>query len=127
MSPASTLLTIVVGLGLLGAIGAAIKAVLDRRGLTARAVSDEATATSVLTAAARELVDPLRKELALEREQHSKEIAELRRQAKAILSDLSECRDEARELRADLTKTRRESAGLRARVVELQTFHAEQA
>lgn len=127
MSPASTLLTIVVGLGLLGAIGAAIKAVLDRRGLTARAVSDEATATSVLTAAARELVDPLRKELALEREQHSKEIAELRRQAKAILSDLSECRDEARELRADLTKTRRENTRLRARVVELETFHAEQA
>ena len=127
MSPASTLLTIVVGLGLLGAIGAAIKAVLDRRGLTARAVSDEATATSVLTAAARELVDPLRKELALEREQHSKEIAELRRQAKAILSDLSECRDEARELHADLTKTRRENTRLRARVVELETFHAEQA
>lgn len=127
MSPASTLLTIVVGLGLLGAIGAAIKAVLDRRGLTARAVSDEATATSVLTAAARELVDPLRKELALEREQHSKEIAELRRQAKAILSDLSECRDEARGLRADLTKTRRENTRLRARVVELETFHAEQA
>ena len=127
MSPASTLLTIVVGLGLLGAIGAAIKAVLDRRGLTARAVSDEATATSVLTAAARELVDPLRKELALEREQHSKEIAELRRQAKAILSDLSECRDEARELRADLTKPRRENTRLRARVVELETFHAEQA
>ena len=127
MSPASTLLTIVVGLGLLGAIGAAIKAVLDRRGLTARAVSDEATATSVLTAAARELVDPLRKELALEREQHSKEIAELRRQAKAILSDLSECRDAARELRADLTKTRRENPRLRARVVELETFHAEQA
>ncbi len=127
MSPASTLLTIVVGLGLLGAIGAAIKAVLDRRGLTARAVSNEATATSVLTAAARELVDPLRKELALEREQHSKEIAELRRQAKAILSDLSECRDEARELRADLTKTRRENTRLRARVVELETFHAEQA
>ena len=127
MSPASTLLTIVVGLGLLGAIGAAIKAVLDRRGLTARAVSDEATATSVLTAAARELVDPLRKELALEREQHSKEIAELRRQAKAILSDLSECRDEARELRADLTKTRRENTRLRARVVELATFNAEQA
>ena len=127
MSPASTLLTIVVGLGLLGAIGAAIKAVLDRRGLTARAVSDEATATSVLTAAARELVDPLRKELALEREQHSKEIAELRRQAKAILSDLSECRDEARELRADLTKTRRENTRLRARVVELETFNAEQA
>ncbi len=127
MSPASTLLTIVVGLGLLGAIGAAIKAVLDRRGLTARAVSDEATATSVLTAAARELVDPLRKELALEREQHSKEIAELRRHAKAILSDLSKCRDEARELRADLTKTRRENTRLRARVVELETFHAEQA
>ena len=127
MSPASTLLTIVVGLGLLGAIGAAIKAVLDRRGLTARAVSDEATATSVLTAAARELVDPLRKELALEREQHSKEIAELRRQTKAILSDLSECRDEARELHADLTKTRRENTRLRARVVELETFHAEQA
>ena len=127
MSPASTLLTIVVGLGLLGAIGAAIKAVLDRRGLTARAVSDEATATSVLTAAARELVDPLRKELALEREQHSKEIAELRRQTKAILSDLSECRDEARELHADLTKTRRENTRLRARVVELETFDAEQA
>ena len=127
MSPASTLLTIVVGLGLLGAIGAAIKAVLDRRGLTARAVSDEATATSVLTAAARELVDPLRKELALEREQHSKEIAELRRQAKAILSDLSECRDEARELCADLTKTRRENTRLRASVVELETFHADQA
>lgn len=127
MSGASLALTIVVGLGLLGAIGKAIKAVLDRRGLTARAVSDEATATSVLTAAARELVDPLRKELALEREQHSKEIAELRRQAKAILSDLSECRDEARELRADLTKTRRENTRLRARVVELETFHAEQA
>ena len=58
MGGASLALTIVVGLGLLGAIGKAIKAVLDRRGLTARAVSDEATATSVLTAAARELVDP---------------------------------------------------------------------
>ena len=127
MTPASTLLTIVVGLGLLGAIGAAIKAVLDRRGLTARAVSDEATATSVLTAAARELVDPLRKELALEREQHAKQVAGMRQEVKAIMADLSECREEARQLRADLEETHEEKKRLRARVVELETFHADQA
>ena len=127
MSPASIALSIVVAAGLLGAIGAGVKAIIDRRGLTAKAVSDEATATSVLTAAAREQVDPLRKELALEREEHAKEIAELRRQAKAILADLSECRDEARQLRADLSTARSENKRLRLRVVELETFHADQA
>lgn len=125
MSAPSIIVSVLAALGLLGGIGAGIKAILDRRGLTAKAVSDEASATSVLTAAARELVDPLRKELALEREEHAKEIAELRRQAKAILADLSECRDEARGLRVDLSKARAENERLRARVIELETFHAD--
>lgn len=125
MSPSQFALAVVVGLGLLGAIGAGIKAILDRRGLSAKADADEASATSVLTAAARELVDPLRKELALERTEHAKEIAELRRQVKAVLGDLAECRDEARQLREELTKARKENDRLRHRVVELEVFHGD--
>lgn len=70
----TTLLALISSLGLLGGLGYAIKAVLDRRGLSAKARSDDASAASVVASAARELIDPLRAELAREREDHAVEL-----------------------------------------------------
>lgn len=122
MTPAIGL-SIIVGLGLLGAIGAAIKAFLDRRGLSAKADSDEATATAVLAAAARELVDPLRKELALEREEHAAEVARMRQQAHALSRDLTECQGQVTQLRKSVESAWAENERLRNRIIELELFH----
>lgn len=78
------LFNIVVALGLLGGLGAGVKAVLDRIALRAKANVDNASATEVVTRAARELIDPLRKELAAERAEHAEELAEQRKEKEAL-------------------------------------------
>lgn len=113
------------GLGILGGIGMGVKAFLDRRGLTAKAESDEASATAVITAAARELVDPLRKELALERREHAAEVAASRKEVRALSKDLTECRSQVSKLRDELAAAWAENERLRARVVELEIFHGD--
>lgn len=92
-------LPIVVGLGLLGGIGLGVKAFLERRGLRARAGSDDASAASIVAAAARELIDPLRLELAHERAEHAGEIederakvAQVRRELDAAMVDVARLR-----------------------------------
>lgn len=67
-------LAVLSALGLLGGIGMGIKALLERKTLSAtakatqaRAGGEDATAASIVAAAARELIDPLRQELAIER------------------------------------------------------------
>lgn len=112
-----------VGLLMLGVLGGMIKAFLDRRGLKAKAESDEASATAVLAAAARELVDPLRKELALEREEHAAEVARMRAQAHALSRDLTECQGQVTQLRRSVESAWAENERLRKRIVELELFH----
>lgn len=112
----------VVGLLLTG-LGLGVKAILERRNLSAKADSDEASATSVLAAAARELVDPLRKELALEREEHAAEVARMRQQAKALSNDLTKCESQLTRLRKSVEDAWAENERLRNRIIELELFH----
>jgi hypothetical protein len=123
-------LGIIAGLGLLGGVGLGIKAIIERAVLKARAGVDDASATEVVTRAARELIDPLRKELATERAEHAEELAEQRREkqelreahrqqvederkaaaeaarrAEAIQKQLAEVSEEVTHLRAALAET----------------------
>ena len=112
------LLAILSGLGLFGGIGLGIKALLERRSLNATALAtqakaggEDATAASIVAAAARELIDPLRKELATEREEHREE-----RKAERAEADLELERERAkvRALQADLDKALDDVALLRS-------------
>lgn len=129
-------LSVIVALGLLGGIGLGAKAILERRVLASRAESDGASATAVITAAARELVDPLRKELAKERSEHLEELAGERAKyailRAEIMSDLELARDTAQRLRLELVELRQEVARAwelneihKARLVDLQATHAQ--
>lgn len=71
-------LTILVAMGLFSGAGYGLKALLERRALRSKAGSDDATAAAVVSAAARELIDPLRQELRKEREEHAEEMAQER-------------------------------------------------
>lgn len=106
-------LALVVGLGLLGGIGYGIKAFLDRRGLKARAGSDDATAASIVAAAARELIDPLRQELATERAENSAEMARLKRQH---AEDLADERAKVERVRVELDEALKDVRRLRNEV-----------
>lgn len=103
-------------LGLGAVLNSVVKAVTEKRKVGA-------DTTSVLTAAARELVEPLRNELATERqeraEEHRQHLAELqseRRQAEALKSELDRALDECRVLRRGLAAAHEELTRLRARL-----------
>lgn len=121
-------------LGLGAVLNSVVKAITEKRKLGA-------DTTSILTAAARELVEPLRAELANERveraaenaehvarlqqeraeraAEHAEHIAELQRereQAAALTSDLDAALNECRTLRAGLAAAHRELTRLRARL-----------
>ena len=67
-----------------------------------------ADATAVVTAAARELVDPLRQELATERREHAAEIEGERTKVLEFRRELAQALEDARALRAELTRVRAE-------------------
>lgn len=94
------------GGGLGAAVAAVIYALVQRRKVGA-------DATAVVTAAARELVDPLRKELALERAEHAAEIEIERKKVHEIRGMLDDAMGDVRELRKELTLTRLEMNDLR--------------
>lgn len=103
-------------LGLGAVLNSVIKAVSEKRKVGA-------DATSVLTAAARELVEPLRRELQTERaereeehEKHLRELAHEKREAKAVRRELDRALEDCRLLRRDLQAAQVELEDLRARL-----------
>lgn len=116
---------VVAGLGLLGGIGLGVKAILERNTLKARATHDDASATAIVTAAARELIDPLRKELAAERDEHAREVQMEREKVAAVRDELEAALAEAKELRGELVMARVEADALRReREVDRATIRA---
>ena len=97
-----------------GGTGLAVKAYFERKALRAKGSLDDATATATVIAAARELVDPLRKELAEERSSHAQEVAVERAKVAEVRAELASALAEARELRAELALARVEADHLRA-------------
>lgn len=107
-------------LGLGAVLQSVIAAVSQRRKVGADTMS-------VLTAAARELVEPLRKELAQERAEHSAElnmeqekVREVRSELRAALDEVSELRDELAAARREAEQMRRERELDHARIRELE-------
>lgn len=98
----SLLFAILSGTALLSGIGLGVKAWYERRTLHAQAGNDEANATTVLVAAARELVDPLRKELAAERASHAQEIEEERIKVAHVRNELDRALVDLHHLRTEL-------------------------
>ena len=94
-------------LGFGGALVAVINAVFQRRKVGA-------DATAVVTAAARELVDPLRKELANERASHYAEVEVERARVAEVREELAAALSEARDLRNELALARVEADALRS-------------
>lgn len=124
-------LTLLVTAILSGGIWQAAKALIERKSLSksldAKGNVDDANATATVIAAARELVDPLRKELAEERRSHGEEIEVERAMVAEVRAELASARAEARELRAELALARVEADNLRrerevdrARIRELE-------
>jgi TolA-binding protein len=120
MEPSEVALSLIVGVGLLGGIGLGIKAWYERRQLAAVANSTEATATAVLVAAARELVDPLREELASERAAHAKEAEAERRKLIEVRKQLDSALDDCHHLRRELRKARGEIEDMHQELTQLQ-------
>jgi hypothetical protein len=89
-----------------GTVVAVVNAIAQRRKVGA-------DATSVVIAAARELVDPLRQELANERLEHSKEIALERHRVAQVRDELDAAMKEAQALRGELAMARIEADELR--------------
>lgn len=89
-----------------GAVVAIVNAISQRRKVGA-------DATAVITAAARELVDPLRKELAAERQENAAEIAAERAKVQLMKQEMDDCVEEARLLRKELHDARIEASRLR--------------
>lgn len=104
---------VVGALGLIGGIGSAVKAILDRRSTRAKANLDDASATTMLTAAAREMLDPLRAQLVEVRAEHALERETDRREVVEVRTELAACKAEARELRNELAMARVEADALR--------------
>jgi protein tyrosine/serine phosphatase len=103
---AAELATILAALGFGGALVAVVNAVFQRRKVGA-------DATAVVTAAARELVDPLRRELANERAEHSREVAAERMKVAQVRDELAAALVEAQNLRNELAMARVEADALR--------------
>ncbi len=112
-------LSVIVALGLLGGIGYGIKAWYERKLLRATASGTDATATAVIVAAAPELVDPLRAELATERRERAMEAEADRRKLAEVRVELENAIRDAQELRQELVKMRQEVMRLQARLNEL--------
>jgi hypothetical protein len=93
-------------IGFGGALVAVINAVSQRRKVGA-------DATAVVTAAARELVDPLRQELANERASHAAEVELERSKVAQVREELRAALAEAQELRNELAMARVEADALR--------------
>lgn len=106
-------LLVAAGIGGLTGLAALINAIFTRRKVGA-------DATVVIAAAARELVDPLRKELATERAEHAHELALAEQQVLVFRHELEQAITEARELRAQLAIARREADSLRTRIHYLE-------
>lgn len=109
---ASFMLAIVSALGLLGGLGYGIKALLERKTLNATASAtrakggnDEANAASIVAAAARELIDPLRQELATERAENAIDVERERIKVRALQSELDRALIEVAALRAQVRNT----------------------
>lgn len=105
-------------LGIGAVLNSVVKAITEKRKVGA-------DTTSVLTAAALTLVEPLRKELEAERverarehQTHLEELASERRSASALRADLSSALDECHELRAELVEARAELVALRAQIAD---------
>ena len=110
-----------------GGVTTAIKALFDLRPMRSKANADDASGTSMVVAAARELVDPLRAELAAERADHATEVAVERQKVAEVRAELNSALAEAKELRNELAMARVEADALRrerevdrARIRELE-------
>jgi polyhydroxyalkanoate synthesis regulator phasin len=105
-------------LGLGAVLNSVVKALSDRRKLGA-------DTTSILTSAARELVEPLRRELqterqerAIEHRQHIEELAYEKAEAASVRRELNRALEDCQLLRRDLAAAQDELADLRARLSE---------
>jgi Skp family chaperone for outer membrane proteins len=123
----SLLLGIIAALGLLGGIGLGLKAVIERRALRARAGSDDASAAVAVAQAARELIDPLRQELAQERKDHAEEIELERIKVDAVHAkldilrkDLNRAQQDVHDLRVTLRRSLEETRKYKERNVALE-------
>lgn len=132
MKPSELALALVVGLGLLGGLGWGIKAFIDRKVIAATAASNQASATAVITAAARELVDPLRRELAAERDEQAqrveaerRKLAEMRAELEAAIEESQTLRSGLHEMRDEMQELQRENQAYRRRNAELERELAE--
>lgn len=91
---------VVASLGIGGAVAAVINGLMQRRKIGA-------DATVVVIAAARELVDPLRKELQTERAERAVEERDYLAKIAFIRAELETCAREAKVVRAELAEVRR--------------------
>lgn len=98
------LLAAILGGGTLASIG---NSIIQRRKVGA-------DSTSVLTAAARELVDPLRQELANERRDHAEELELEHQKVIQVRDELAAALAEAHALRQELAMARVEADALRS-------------
>jgi tRNA U34 5-carboxymethylaminomethyl modifying GTPase MnmE/TrmE len=134
------ILTVLVAMGLFSGAGYGLKALLERRALRSKAGSDDATAAAVVSAAARELIDPLRKELAqeradhieemaqerhehaqamaIERRRHAEDIEEERRKVEFVRDELDAALRDLGLLREELTKALQQAEAYRAELRE---------
>src|SRR5688572_9621234 len=109
------LLAVLSALGLMGGIGLGIKAVLERKALNAnaqathaKAGNDDATAASIVAAAARELIDPLRKELATERAENAQDVERERSKVRILQEELDKATSDLSALRYAMCKVMEE-------------------
>lgn len=124
--------------GICMVLGYIVKALAERRSLNRNAAAAEtnanaeaAGATAVVVAAARELVEPLRRELAQERADHAGEVEQERAKAVRLREDLDGALVDARRLRVALDEMRQEFQVMedqyRRRIAELEAALAEKS
>jgi predicted nucleic acid-binding Zn-ribbon protein len=128
------LLALVSALGLLGGIGLGIKALVERNALNAtakasqsKAGNDDATAASIVAAAARELIDPLRRELATEREEgdvlaaaHRVKVLQLQEELDTANRDAAMLRDNLHQTLLELESTKKRLMKRDAQILRLE-------
>lgn len=96
---------VVASLGIGGALAAVVNGLMQRRKIGA-------DATVVVIAAARELVDPLRKELQTERTERAVEERLYLDRIAVVKGELEQCSREARQVHDELRLVRRQLADL---------------